>query len=121
MRSSRTRGSLQQLGICAHAATRASAGPSPHPRLTHAWCASRPRAVRQPQENPKDPDSTGHKAIKAIMYYLKGLPDGKDMLCGFYVSSINEWKLHQPRYLLLSKTAFYRPLTSPGRSRTTPD
>ena len=42
------------------------------------------------------------------MYYLKGLPDGKDMLCGFYVSSINEWKLHQPRYLLLSKTAFYR-------------
>ena len=32
----------------------------------------------------------------------------KDVLAGFFVMSLNEWKLQQPRALVLSKTAYYR-------------
>ena len=32
----------------------------------------------------------------------------KEVICGFFVSSINEWKISQPRVLVLSRSAYYR-------------
>ena len=44
--------------------------------------------------------------IQRAKTYVQG--SDKDVLCGFFVSSINEWKLSQPRVLVLSRTAYYR-------------
>ena len=32
----------------------------------------------------------------------------KDVLCGFFVSSINEWKISQARVLVVTQSAYYR-------------
>ena len=38
--------------------------------------------------------------------YFQGSDAG--ILCGFFVNSINEWKLAQPRVLIISQTMLYR-------------
>ena len=91
---------------CCHESACQPAVPSP---LTCALCAVPLvilAGVRQPAQVNGDPGTTAHKAIERAKTYLSGTD--KDVLCGFFVSSINEWKVHQPRYLLLSKTAYYR-------------
>ena len=44
--------------------------------------------------------------VERAKTYVAG--SDKDVLCGFFVSSINEWKLSQPRVIVLSRTAYYR-------------
>ena len=56
-------------------------------------------------------NSWDHKAeeaagIQRAKTYVQG--SDKEVLGGFYVSSINEWKISQPRLLVLSRTAYYR-------------
>ena len=51
--------------------------------------------------------STEHEAgITRAKTYVQG--SDKDVLCGFFVSSINEWKIAQPRVLVISQSAYYR-------------
>ena len=38
--------------------------------------------------------------------YVQG--SDKDVLCGFFVNSINEWKIAQPRVIVLTHSAYYR-------------
>ena len=51
----------------------------------------------------KEVDSAGVQRAKT---YVQG--SDKDVLGGFMVSSINEWKIAQPRILVISRTAYYR-------------
>ena len=44
--------------------------------------------------------------IERAKTYVQG--SDKDVLCGFFVSSINEWKIAQPRVLVITHTAYYR-------------
>jgi hypothetical protein len=46
------------------------------------------------------------QGITRAKTYVQG--SDKDVLCGFFVSSINEWKVAQPRVIVISRTAYYR-------------
>ncbi len=45
---------------------------------------------------------------------MKYVPDD-EVLAGFFVHSINEWRVAQPRVLVLSRTAYYRVAYNPKR------
>ena len=45
---------------------------------------------------------------------MKYVPDD-EVLAGFFVNSINEWRVAQPRMLVLSRTAYYRVAYNPRR------
>lgn len=44
--------------------------------------------------------------IERAKTYVQG--SDKDVLCGFFVSSINEWKISQARVLVVTQSAYYR-------------
>ena len=50
--------------------------------------------------------SDNAQGVKRAKTYIAGAD--KDVLAGFYVSSINEWRVKQPRVLVLSRSAYYR-------------
>ena len=41
----------------------------------------------------------------------------KDFLAGFFVMSINEWKVSQPRVLILTRSAYYRVTYNPKNGK----
>ena len=41
----------------------------------------------------------------------------KDFLGGFFVMSINEWKVSQPRVVILTRTAYYRVTYNPKNGK----
>eukprot|EP00908_Phaeocystis_cordata_P007947 Transcript_18618.p2 GENE.Transcript_18618~~Transcript_18618.p2 ORF type:complete len:525 (+),score=260.72 Transcript_18618:119-1576(+) len=47
--------------------------------------------------------------------YVQG--SDKDYLAGFFVSSINEWKVSQPRVIILTQTAYYRVTYNPKNGK----
>ena len=47
--------------------------------------------------------------------YVQG--SDKDYLAGFFVSSVNEWKVSQPRVIILTQTAYYRVTYNPKNGK----
>ena len=50
--------------------------------------------------------SDNAQGIKRAKTYIAGAD--KDVLAGFFVHSINEWRVKQSRVLVLSRSAYYR-------------
>ena len=54
---------------------------------------------------------------KAAIQRCKTYIPDDNVLAGFFVQSINEWKISQPRVLVLSTTAYYRVFYNPKNSK----
>jgi hypothetical protein len=60
--------------------------------------------------------SPDHRAgIERSKKYVEG--SDKDFLAGFFVMSINEWKVSQPRVVILTRTAYYRVTYNPKNGK----
>lgn len=66
-----------------------------------AWPARSPRRARA-QRNPTVRLPTARLALPC-----RYIPD-RDVIAGFYVMSINEWRVSQPRVLVLTRNAYFR-------------
>jgi hypothetical protein len=57
-----------------------------------------------------------HRAgIERAKKYVEG--SDKDFLAGFFVMSINEWKVSQPRVVILTRSAYYRVTYNPKNGK----